>query len=104
MNQFKPGDLAMTINLRNNSGKSVELISHLGRPQTVQVQGREIYNYKGVDIWLCQVLGEPIRPGRNVAESLGIKPMEEVPIPTNCLMPLRGDSEPVSEQQRELTT
>uniref|UniRef100_A0AAU6W252 Uncharacterized protein n=1 Tax=Pseudomonas phage Touem01 TaxID=3138548 RepID=A0AAU6W252_9VIRU len=89
--EFKPGDLAMTVNLGVNTGKAVELIEHLGTPDTVLVQGKEIYNLRGVDIWKVKALGDPMTPGKEVSEFLGIGPMVEIPVPTQNLMPLRGD-------------
>ncbi|PAW51673.1 hypothetical protein CKQ80_23790 [Pseudomonas moraviensis] len=101
-NNFKPGDLALTVGLSDkNNFRTVELLRHVGIPDGIKIQGKYFLNSNLHDMWLVRSLNDPLLPSKKMQDQLGIGPMQEVEIPTRNLMPLRGHFTPEQKKAKE---
>lgn len=101
-NNFKPGDLALTVGLSDkNNFRTVELLRHVGIPDGIKIQGQYFLNSNLHDMWLVRSLNDPLLPSKKMQDQLGIGPMQEVEIPTRNLMPLRGHFTPEQKKAKE---
>lgn len=103
MSQLKPGDLALICGSKNNNlnGMTVRLVAFLGdvNGDSVTVGGVtwkvSARSKNRNELW--HVVGE-----NQKAKDVRGEIFDEFPCPAKYLMPLRGEPEPASQQQREL--